>query len=59
MAAEYQGNDLTVVSKDPLVGSVELVGDDDEVIELQLDSETAEDLISALIQFFQLGQRVS
>ncbi|MBZ9748305.1 hypothetical protein LB516_24035 [Mesorhizobium sp. CO1-1-7] len=58
MAAEYQGNDLTVVSKDPLVGSVELIGDD-EVIELQLDSETAEDIISALIQFFQLGQRVS
>ncbi|WP_181174548.1 hypothetical protein [Mesorhizobium sp. B2-3-10] len=47
MAAEYQGNDLTVA-----------IGDD-EVIELQLDSETAEDIISALIQFFQLGQRVS
>ncbi|OBQ96809.1 hypothetical protein [Mesorhizobium sp. AA23] len=59
MIAEYQGNDLTTVSTKPLLGSIELIGDDDELIELHLDAETAEDLISALVRFFNLGVPVS
>lgn len=54
--AEYNGNDIDVISTDPLVGRVELIADDDEIVELRLTRESAEDLLSALVQFLGHGE---
>ncbi|MER9853748.1 MULTISPECIES: hypothetical protein [unclassified Mesorhizobium] len=53
--AEYQGNDIAVLSREPLTGSCELMMNDDGIVELMLDRESAEDLISALVQFLGVG----
>ncbi|SEI14267.1 hypothetical protein SAMN05216228_102745 [Rhizobium tibeticum] len=54
--AEYQGNDIFVVSNDPLIGRLELVADEGGVVEVRLDRATAEDLLSALVQFLDQGE---
>jgi hypothetical protein len=54
--AEYQGNDIAVLSKDPLIGDCELMMDDDDIVNLRLDRESAEDLLSALVQFLAAGE---
>lgn len=53
--AEYQGNDIDVISRDPLVGRLELMADD-EIIEVRLTRASAEDLLSALVQFLGHGE---
>jgi hypothetical protein len=35
--AEYHGGDVDVLSRAPLIGTLELKGDDDQPIELELD----------------------
>ncbi|MDP9811308.1 hypothetical protein J2W42_004171 [Rhizobium tibeticum] len=54
--AEYQGNDIFVVSNDPLIGRLELVADEGGVVEVRLDRATPEDLLSALVQFLDQGE---
>lgn len=54
--AESQGNDIDVISKDPLVGRLELMGDDDQLVEVMLDRAMAEELLSALVQFLGHGE---
>lgn len=54
--AEFTDNDICVVSTDPLVGTLELISDQDEVIEVTIDRERAEDLLSALVQFLAQGE---
>jgi hypothetical protein len=54
--AEYQDGDVTVLSRAPLMGTLELMGDDDEPIELQLDRECAENLMSVLTIFLLKGE---
>lgn len=56
MTAEYQDGDVVLSSTDPLKGSLELVGDDDEIIHLLLNRESAEWLMSALGQFLGHGE---
>lgn len=56
LEAEYQGNDIEVISTDPLVGRLELMAEQEEVVEVMLDRETAERLLSALMQFLGHGQ---
>ncbi|PDT55477.1 hypothetical protein ATY30_12485 [Sinorhizobium americanum] len=53
---EYQGNDISVHSTDPLIGTLELMSDEDEIILLELDRESAESLVSALVQFLDRGE---
>lgn len=54
--AEYQGNHIDVVSKDPLLGRLELMGDGDQLIHVMLNRAMAEDLLSALVQFLGHGE---
>lgn len=58
MKLEYQDGDVTVYSSDPLRGTLELVGDDDDVHTLMLDEEHAAWLISALAQFLAQGDEL-
>jgi hypothetical protein len=54
--AEYQDGDVSVLSRSPLLGTLELVGDNDEPIDLQLDRERAEELVSVLLAFLLAGE---
>lgn len=56
MEVEYQDGDVQIVSRDPLVGRLELVGDDDETVVLVLERFHAEELVSALIEFLSQGE---
>ncbi|BCG73875.1 hypothetical protein MesoLj113a_50330 [Mesorhizobium sp. 113-1-2] len=53
---EYQDADVSVLSRKPLRGALELVTDDDDTVSLELDRDTAEQLMSALVQFLMEGQ---
>ncbi|WP_018240757.1 hypothetical protein [Ensifer sp. BR816] len=53
---EYQGNDVSVFSTDPLTGTLELVSDQEEIILVELDRASAENLLSALLQFLNKGE---
>jgi len=52
---EYQDSDVTVVSRNPLRGALELVTDDDDTTVLELDRDSAEWLVSALVEFLMKG----
>ncbi|WP_394887504.1 hypothetical protein ACG873_21690 [Mesorhizobium sp. AaZ16] len=54
--AEYQDGDITILSRAPLIGTLELTDDDGEPIELQLDRRTAEALMAALTKFLLTGE---
>lgn len=56
LEAEYQGNGIEVVSTDPLIGRLELVAEQEEVVEVMLDRATAEQLVSALMVFLSHGE---
>jgi len=56
LEAEYQGSDVEVISTDPLVGRLELMAEDDEVVEVMLDRATAAQLNSALMSFLAHGE---
>ncbi|WEX75241.1 hypothetical protein PYH37_000626 [Sinorhizobium numidicum] len=56
VTAEFMDNDIDVVSNDPLIGTLELISEQDEVIEVSLDRERAEALLSALLQFLAQGE---
>ncbi|TPL40709.1 hypothetical protein [Mesorhizobium sp. B2-4-6] len=57
---EYLGDDIAVVSRNPLKGTLTLVAYDEDGdpcdMELALDKQSAEDLISALVQFTMRGE---
>ncbi|WP_214477506.1 hypothetical protein [Mesorhizobium sp. dw_380] len=48
---EFQDDDVVVTSRNPLKGTLLLITDDDDEVELQLDKETAEAFMSALSAF--------
>ncbi|WP_214471068.1 hypothetical protein [Mesorhizobium sp. dw_380] len=52
---EFQDDDVVVTSRNPLKGTLLLITDDDDEVELQLDKETAEALMSALGAFLMEG----
>jgi hypothetical protein len=54
--AEYQGGDVHVLSRAPLIGTLELIGDDDQPIELELDRGSAEALMAVLTIFLLKGE---
>jgi hypothetical protein len=54
--AEYQDGDVMVLSRAPLIGTLELIGDDDESIHLRLDRERTEELVSVLLEFLMQGE---
>ncbi|SCW77616.1 hypothetical protein SAMN02927900_04843 [Rhizobium mongolense subsp. loessense] len=56
ISAEYQGDDIVVMSKDPLIGKLELMTETDEVVEVRIDRDTAEGLLSALVPFLAHGE---
>ncbi|MCK3780081.1 hypothetical protein MZK49_25640 [Ensifer sesbaniae] len=56
LEAEYQGDDIGVISTDPLLGRLQLVAEQEEVVEVMLDRATAERLLSALVQFLAHGE---
>lgn len=56
LEAEYQGSDIDLISTDPLVGRLELMAEDDEVVEVTLDRVKAETLLSALLNFLGHGE---
>ncbi|MBD9638726.1 hypothetical protein IB277_20730 [Ensifer sp. ENS07] len=56
LEAEYQGNDINVMSTNPLLGRLELVAEQEEIVEVLLDRATAEQLLSALMQFLSQGE---
>ena len=53
---EYQDGDVEVTSRKPLRGTLELVTDDDETVEMLLDRENAEWLMGALAEFLIQGE---
>lgn len=55
MNAEFQGSDVSVLSTDPLLGTVELTSSTGGTIEVLLDRYSAEALLSALVQFLAHG----
>lgn len=52
---EYQDGDVEITSRKPLRGRLELMGDDDKPVFLDLDPESAEWLMSALMEFLSRG----
>ncbi|KSV64385.1 hypothetical protein BTE77_16315 [Ensifer adhaerens] len=56
LEAEYQGNDIELVSTDPLLGRLQLLAEQDEIVELMLDRATAEQLVSSLMVFLSYGE---
>ncbi|THK38655.1 hypothetical protein EHS39_09110 [Ensifer sp. MPMI2T] len=56
ITAEFLDNDIHVLSTDPLRGTLELVADDDEIIEVEFTRDSAEALLSALVQFLERGE---
>ncbi|WP_353646533.1 hypothetical protein [Mesorhizobium sp. WSM2239] len=54
--AEYQDGDITILSRAPLVGTLELTDNDSEPIELQLDRRSAQALMTALTKFLLTGE---
>lgn len=53
---EYQDGDVEVTSRKPLRGTLELVTDDDDTVDMLLDRENAEWLMSALVEFLMHGE---
>ena len=53
--ADYLGEAAVITSHDPLQGKLLLVTEDDEQIELHLDKDSAEALVSALGIFLLEG----
>jgi hypothetical protein len=49
--AKYEGYGVDLLSKSPLVGSVELSGEDDEVINLKISRDDAQRLVAELSKF--------
>lgn len=56
LEAEYQGNHIQLVSTDPLLGRLQLMAEQEEIVELMLDRATAEQLVSALMVFLSHGK---
>ncbi|RWD30856.1 MAG: hypothetical protein EOS22_06330 [Mesorhizobium sp.] len=54
--ADYQDDDIVVISRNPLVGKLLLVTQDDEEIELYLERDSAEALMSALAALLAEGE---
>ena len=52
---EYQDGDVTMLSRAPLIGILELTNRDGEPIKLQLDRANAEALMAALTKFLLKG----
>ncbi|TGQ27743.1 MULTISPECIES: hypothetical protein [unclassified Mesorhizobium] len=53
--ADYQDDDIVVISHNPLVGKLLLITEDNEEIELYLERDSAEALMSALGAFLMEG----
>ncbi|WP_246681022.1 hypothetical protein [Mesorhizobium sp. B2-3-15] len=53
---EYQDGDVEVTSRKPLRGTLELVTDDDDTVDMLLDRENAEWLMGALAEFLIQGE---
>ncbi|SDM57027.1 hypothetical protein SAMN05216328_1113 [Ensifer sp. YR511] len=58
ISAQFQGSEISLISRDPLLGSFELVSSAGATIEVSLDRPSAEALLSALVQFVSQGQAV-
>lgn len=56
ISAEFWDNDITILSKDPLIGILELASSDDQAIELTLNRRDAEALLGILVQFLSQGE---
>ena len=54
--AEYQDGDVTILSRAPLIGTLELTDNDGEPIKLQLDRRNAEALMAGLTKFLLSGE---
>ncbi|MER8435419.1 hypothetical protein NKH36_18910 [Mesorhizobium sp. M1312] len=53
---EYQDGEVDVISRNPLRGTLVLVDDEDNDVELELDNDSAEELVSVLMQFLMQGE---
>ncbi|MBK5570884.1 hypothetical protein [Ensifer sp. SSB1] len=56
LEADYLGADIEVVSSDPLLGRLQLMAEQEEVVELMLDRATAQHLVSVLMKFLSHGE---
>lgn len=55
LSVEYQDDDVVVTSRSPLRGLLPLAGEEEDV-ELSLDKDSAELLMSALLEFIMAGE---
>lgn len=55
ITAEFQGFEISIVSREPLLGTLELTSFTGANIEVPLDYYSAEALVSALVQFLAQG----
>ncbi|RWK65228.1 MAG: hypothetical protein EOR78_13820 [Mesorhizobium sp.] len=53
---EYQDGEVDVKSRNPLRGTLALVDDEDNDVDLELDKDSAEELVSVLMQFLMQGE---
>ncbi len=51
IVAKYEGYEIDLLSKSPLLGSLELAGQDDEIINLKSSRSDAERLVKELTRF--------
>lgn len=56
IVARYEGYEIDLLSATPLLGSLELAGQDDEVINLKLSKSDAERLVKELTRFIAAEQ---
>ncbi|WDZ81684.1 hypothetical protein PWG15_35780 (plasmid) [Ensifer adhaerens] len=55
ITAQFQGVEISLVSREPLLGTLELTSITGANIEVPLDYYSAEALVSALVQFLAQG----
>jgi hypothetical protein len=53
--AEYQDGDIEIVTREPLVGKIDLMTDDG-IVQLEIDKHGAEWLVAALLEFLAAGE---
>lgn len=56
IVARYEGYGIDLLSRSPLLGSLELAGEDDEVINLKISRSDAERLVEELTRFMAAEQ---
>lgn len=57
--AEFLEREILIVSRNPLVGAIGLISEREEIIEVNIDRESAAALLWALVQFLSTREEAA